>query len=96
LRGDLVETFKLYHGLVDAEWDTYFSSPKSDVTRNADRKIFVKYSRTNLRKNSYSNRVVHHWNKLPGSLKNAKTLNNVKNLLDANQNFSSLFYGFYE
>jgi hypothetical protein len=96
LRGDLIETFKLYHGLVDAEWDTYFSAPKSDVTRNADGKIFVKYSRTNLRKNSYSNRVVHHWNKLPGSLKNAKTLNNFKNLLDANQNFSSLFYGFDE
>ena len=96
LRGDLIETYKIYHGLVDVEWSTFFAAPTVDRTRNSEGKIFVKQARTNLRSNVYSQRVVQYWNSLPYTFKHAKSLNSFKNLLDVDRNWCNLFVNFDE
>ena len=44
--------------------------------------MFIKYSRTNLRKNCFTNRTAPLWNDLNLSTKNALTLNQFKIYLD--------------
>ena len=40
-------------------------------------------AKSDIRKNFFSQRVVEKWNCLPNSVKNAKDVNNFKNLYDA-------------
>ena len=96
LRGDLIETFKIYHGYVDLDWDLFFTTPTLGATRGSEGKVFIEQYRTNLRKNVFSNRVAPYWNRLKTDFKQAKSVNNFKNLLDADPNFRVLFYGFDE
>ena len=55
-------------------------------------RFFVQYSRTNIRKHSFGNRVVPLWNNLPNGVKNATNLNTFKNLLDDHKIFDDVFY----
>ena len=96
VRGDLIETFKIYHGYVDLDWDLFFTTPTLGATRGSEGKVFIEQYRTNLRKNVFSNRVAPYWNRLKTDFKQAKSVNNFKNLLDADPNFRVLFYGFDE
>ena len=96
LRGDLIETYKIYHGLVGLEWGAFFSSPSDDRTRNNEGKIFVEFAKTRLRKNCFSNRVPPSWNVLPTAFKMAGTLNTFKNLLDTDKKLNSQFCCFDE
>ena len=49
-----------------------------------DNKNFVKQQANgDLRRNFFSFRVVDEWNKLPSAVKNAKNVNNFKNLYDS-------------
>ena len=55
--------------------------------QHLDNRNFVKQkSKLDIRKNSFSHRVVDHWNNLPNSVKNAADVNNFKNLYDAFKN----------
>lgn len=96
LRGDLIETYKIYHGLVDLQWNDFFSETPRSNTRNAEGKIFIKHCNTNLRKFCFSNRVANHWNNLCSAIKNAQNSNTFKNLLDASTKFLLLFRSFDE
>ena len=40
------------------------------------------YSKSNIRKHTFTNRVVQEWNNLPKEVKEAPTLNTFKNRLD--------------
>ena len=82
LRGDLIETFKIFTGKLDLEWDSFFSSPTLNSTRNTNGKIFINRSNTNQRKHFYSNRVASTWNNLPLNTKHAQTTNHFKNYID--------------
>jgi len=53
LRGDLIETFKIYHGYVDLDWGLFFTTPTLGVTRGSEGKIFFEQYRTNLRKKRF-------------------------------------------
>jgi len=94
IRGDLIETYKLYNGFVDIQWDHFFSDTPYCNTRNAEGKIFIERCKSNLRKFWFSNRVANLWNNLGLELKNAPTTNNFKNQLDEIPKFIELFYGF--
>ena len=61
---------------------TFFQFSPFNRTRNSDKKIFINRSRTNLRKNCFSNRVAPYWNMLPSQVKNANNVNHFKNLLE--------------
>jgi hypothetical protein len=68
----------------------------TNITRNADGKIFVQNTRKAKSRNTFQHRVAKHWNELPQSIKNAPTLNVFKNRLDLLENFQRLFLEYYE
>ena len=59
-RGDMIQLYKIINHIDDINFDYFFTYSKTDRTRNPDHKLFTNYSRTNMRKNTFSNRVVTH------------------------------------
>ena len=96
IRGDLIEIYKIHNNLTDIDFNKLFSTCSSDRTRNNEGKLFIQYSRTNIRKYSFANRVAPHWNSLPRSVKFAPNLNTFKNLLDSNTNFNTQLFDYDE
>ena len=96
IRGDLIQVFKIYNNIDDLEWNYFFTNPHSNKTRFSEGKIFVEHCNTNIRKFSFSHRVVRYWNDLPMSLKNALSTNQFKNQLDAISKFINLFHSYDE
>ena len=90
IRGDLIETYKIFNGFTDLKWNKFFDTPIYTSTRHSTGKIFIKHSHTKLRRCCYSVRVANLWNNLPIELKNAKNTNTFKNLLDELPNFKML------
>ena len=82
LRADMIEVFKIFSGIDIIDRDI-FPAPTSYITRGHSRKIQKKHSRTNIRKYSFSQRVVSAWNSLPEDVVTAKTLNAFKNKLNS-------------
>ena len=94
VRGDLIQLYKIYNGIDDISFHSLFSEVPCSSTRNSEGKIFVRQCRTNLRKNTFSNRVITNWNALPYSIKTAKSINDFKVFIDKDPKLSDLFYGF--
>jgi len=96
LRGDLIEAYKLFNGFVDMRWEHFFESTPYNNTRNAEGKVFIQHSNTNIRKYCFTNRVANQWNNLSVNLKCAPSTNAFKNQLDVIPKFVELFTGFDE
>jgi len=96
LRGDLIEAYKLFNGFVDMRWEHFFESTPYNNTRNAEGKVFIQHSNTNIRKYCFTNRVANQWNNLSVNLKCAPSTNAFKNQLDVIPKFVELFSGFDE
>ena len=76
-----------FNHLENTEFQNFFFLAKSEKTRNAEGKTYVKHCNTNRRKHSFM-----HWNTLPTLLKKKASCTNLfKNLLDSNTKFSELF-----
>ena len=91
-RGDLIETFKIFHGHVDISFNTLFIERVDDRTRNSDGKLYVPFSSNKLRKNFFTNRVINPWNALTTNIKFAQNTNSFINLFDADTKFKESFY----
>ena len=96
LRGDLIQTFKIFHGFDDVNLHTLFSEAPVSITRNSAGKLFVKHAKTNKRKFSFSFRVINHSNALPTHVKFAKTVNEFKNQFDEMPQLVKFFCDFDE
>ena len=94
VRGDLIQSYKIFNGIDDVSVDSLFSIAQYTNTRNAERKVFIQHCRTNKRKFSFSNRVAPLWNKLPTHFKFAQNINLFKNLLDDTPKFKKMFKEF--
>jgi len=94
LRGDLIQTFKIFNQVVDVDVSSLFSLSLTDNTRNSQGKIFTKHCNINKRKFSFSFRITNHWNALTAEVKFAPSTNHFKNLLDSIPKFVDLFYDF--
>ena len=81
LRGDLIQTYKIFNGLDDIDKEHFFTLVSDERTRNSFQKIFIKQATSNIRKNSFSNRIAPIWNKLTKVTKTAKN-NLFKDLLE--------------
>ena len=86
-RFDLIQTFKIIRGYDKVEAGTWFTLVGPEVARPTrlmgyKDNIVPKHSRMDLRQNFYSNRVANQWNSLPTNIKEAKSINIFKNLLD--------------
>ena len=80
---DLIQTFKIINGLDNVKSSTWFTLVGPNNVRqtrnsNCEKNIVGFRSRTNIRQNFYSNRVVSFWNKLPSDIKMSRTLHQFK------------------
>ena len=86
-RQDMIETFKIVHGFSNVESSTWFDFMSETSTRTTRLSsepltIRVKYSRTEIRKNFFSTRVVNPWNNLPAELKQSRSIKLFKSSYD--------------
>ena len=55
IRGDLIQVYKIINGMDNLDWHDFFEKAAVNITRRSNNKLFVKFSRTNKRKNAFSN-----------------------------------------
>ena len=82
LRGDLIQAYKIFQGHDQVKYDKMFSLTTYHGTRNQGLKIRKRFSRTDIRKYTFSNRIVEHWNTLPLEVKQSPSTNAFKNRID--------------
>ena len=84
LRGDMIQVYKILHGLNDMDKDRLFIMRKNDKgTRGHKLKIQKQHAHQSIRRNSFTIRVVDHWNMLPESAVEAASVNIFKAKFDA-------------
>ena len=92
LRGDMIETYKILNGFYDT--DVVPSLPRNydSRTRGNFLKLLHMRPKFDLRKYSFSSRVVGAWNSLPDSVVLCLSINSFKNNLDKFWKNEELFY----
>ena len=80
-RGDMIEVFKIFNGLDDLNLTDFFVVD-TDGRRGHSRKLKVKTARLDIRKYSFSVRVVDLWNKLSEEAVSSNSLDTFKKILD--------------
>ena len=65
LRGDVVEVYKIMHGVEKVDRETFFSLTQNSRTRGHPMKLTGGRSRTNKRKYFFTQHIVKLWNSLP-------------------------------
>ena len=84
-RADMIQTYKIFQQIDKMNINALFPGPpNTSRTRGNSLKIHKQHCRTNLRKHSFSQRVVGLWNNLPQSVVNAPSINSFKNQLNKN------------
>ena len=80
-RGDMIDAYKYIHGHYDCATPTL---PFSDVTQTRGHSLKLKtcFSRLNVRKYFFSQRIVSLWNSLPEEVVTAPSINSFKARLD--------------
>ena len=85
LKGDMIETFKIRQGKYDPQLALLLEAQDmSDIhnTRGNNLKLFQKFPRTNLRKFSFTQRIVCLWDRLPYKVVNAPSIHAFERRLD--------------
>jgi hypothetical protein len=91
LRGDVIETFKIITGIYNNEvTEGIFGLDPNTRTRGHSKKIKKKFCKINLRKFSFTNRIVDLWNTLPQSVIDAKDVRQFEIRLDKYWELTSL------
>ena len=79
--------YKIIHGLDGSPFDVFFVY--HDVpTRSNGYKLFKKFCHLNIRKYSFSQRVVNDWNRLPTGVVQAPDVESFKSKLGLNLDFT--------
>ena len=82
-RGDLIEMFKITHGMYDpVTTRSLFSLNLMENTRGHEFKLTKQNVCSKKFANFYTNRIVNAWNSLPNDIVTAGTVNAFKNNLD--------------
>ena len=87
-RADMVQVYRIFSGIDNLSVDRFF--PRVDQsqnenmrrTRSHSKKIFKTRCKTELRKSTFSQRVVNAWNSLPENIVTAPSLNTFKSRLN--------------
>ena len=77
----LREVFKIVNGFEDVDRNMFFK-PKEGRTRGHKAALVKEQCRLNMRKHSFSQRVINEWNKLPNDGVNASSVNMFNNRID--------------
>ena len=104
LRGDLIEVYKILHEVYDPDTIAFLKLWKDEApdlpslrsgTRNS-RKLYCSVPRLDIRKFSFSVRVVKVWNSLAENIINAPSVNCFKNRLDDLYKTKDIYYDDYK
>ena len=79
LRGDLIQVFNIIN-TENAKY--YFRMTNQVYTRGHNFKIYKPQAKLDIKKYSFSHRIIEHWNKLTHDIVNSKNVNEIKNKLD--------------
>jgi len=84
-RGDMIEVYKILNGKEHIDSGQFFEPAENHYClRGHELKLTKERSRLDIRKHSFSQRIVNSWNSLPASVVNAKSVNEFKNAYDRN------------
>ena len=81
-RGDMINVYKLMHGLLGIPEEVFFTRAIHSTTRGHNFKLYTQRSRLDIRSKFFSRRVVNDWNSLPSEVVNAKSTEIFKKQLD--------------
>jgi ribonuclease P/MRP protein subunit RPP40 len=82
LRCDLIYTYKLLFGLISTDASDFFTlSSNGHYTRGHAYKLSMSYSRLDIRKFYFSQRVIEPWNSLPAESEHFSSLKDFKSFL---------------
>ena len=82
LRGDQIEVFKLVNAYEYVDRNIFFKLKEGSRTRRHKAALVKEQCRLDMRKYSFSQRVIKEWNKLPNDCVNASSVNMFKQLTD--------------
>ena len=82
LRGDKIEVFKIVNCYEDIEKNMFFKLKEGSRTRGHKAALVKEQSRLDMRKYSFSQRVINEWNKLPNECVNVSSVNMFKDRID--------------
>ena len=82
LWGDLIVAFQYLKGAYKQEGKQLFTRVDSDRTRESGFKLRQERFRLDIRKKSFTQRVVTHWNRLPKEVVDAPSLETFMARLD--------------
>ena len=71
--------FKIVNGYEDVDRDMFFKLKEGRRTRGHKAALIKEQYRLDIRKYSFSQRVINEWNKLPNDCVNASSVNMFKN-----------------
>ena len=80
-RGDMITTYKIFHGLIDTDPSKFFKI-NDNKTRGHKYKIVLNKCRLDVRKNFYLQRIAKEWNCLPADIVEAKNAITFEKLFD--------------
>ena len=80
-RGDLIQVYKLLHNIDNVNYSQLFDINHS-ITRGHDFKLKKRFSKTNSRKFTFSQRMVNDWNSLPPAVVSADDIKCFKTGVD--------------
>ena len=82
LRGDQIEVFKITNGYEDVDRNMFFKFKEGSRTRGHKTALVKEQCRLDMRKYSFSQRVINKLNILPNECFNASSVNMFKNRID--------------
>ena len=81
-RGDMITTYKILNNLIAIDPKDFFEFSPMQSTRGHEQKLYKHLSKSFLRRNFFSNRIINSWNSLPPYVIKSTTLISFKNNLD--------------
>jgi len=81
-RADVLQVYRIVHGVDDLPLTHFFEAAQRGTTRGHCHKIQKKHCRSKLRQESFSQRVVTHWNNLPEAVVTSEKVNTFKARLE--------------
>ena len=82
-RGDLILLYKAFHNTSKPLWKLLVICPQPYDTRAHQFKLVKPHCNLNIRKYSFPNRIINHWNSLPEHIVSAPNLNLFKSRVDS-------------
>ena len=78
----MIQVFKIINGIDRMDPDVFFTPSNTVSTRGHHLKLFKHRTNKDVRKFSFSQRIINDWNRLPNSVVSYRSLNLFKKSLD--------------